>query len=47
MHAKLNHYKQGNLLHYFAGEKMIILIYKQRHNINLIYTILLEGKLLY
>ena len=37
MHAKLNCYNERNLLYYFAGEKIIILIYKQRNNINLIY----------
>ena len=37
MHAKINNYEQRNLLYYFAGKRIIILIYKQRINLNLIY----------
>ena len=37
MHAKINNYKQKNLLYYFAGKIIIILIYKQGNNLNLIY----------
>ena len=37
MHAKINNYKQRNLLYYFAGKINIILIYKQGNNLNLIY----------
>ena len=37
MHAKINNYKQRNLLYYFAGKIIIILIYKQGNNLNLIY----------
>ena len=37
MHARINNYEQRNLLYYSAGKIIIILIYKQRINLNLIY----------
>ena len=37
MHAKINNHKQRNLLYYFAGKRIIILIYKYRINLNLIH----------